>query len=108
MNFLFLGGLTVIIALATLSIVASLTRSNKPQTIIQEVKKEDTLINYQLQYFLNDYVKSYFTLSDDSSTKSEQIEKLNGFYKVVPETKNQEPVSHQQSSQDFLDLMCSW
>ncbi|MCC9890467.1 conjugal transfer protein, partial [Streptococcus agalactiae] len=47
MNFLFLGGLTVIIALATLSIVASLTRSNKSQTIIQEVKKEDTLINYQ-------------------------------------------------------------
>lgn len=89
MNFLFLGGLTVIIALATLSIVASLTRSNKSQTIIQEVKKEDTLINYQLQYFLNDYVKSYFTLSDDSSTKSEQIEKLNGFYNVVPETKNQ-------------------
>ena len=34
-------------------------------------------------------MKSYFTLSDDSSTKSEQIEKLNGFYKVVPETKNQ-------------------
>ncbi|MCD0152684.1 conjugal transfer protein, partial [Streptococcus agalactiae] len=32
---------------------------------------------------------SYFTLSDDSSTKSEQIEKLNGFYNVVPETKNQ-------------------
>lgn len=89
MNFLFLGGLAAIIGLATLSIVASFTRSNKPQTVIREVKKDDTIVNYRLQYFLNDYVKSYFTLSDDGSTKSDQIEKLNHFYNVVPETKNQ-------------------
>lgn len=89
MNFLFLGGLVAIVSLATLSIVASFTRSNKPQTVIQEVKKDDTIVNYRLQYFLNDYVKSYFTLSNDSSTKSEQIEKLSHFYNVVPETKNQ-------------------
>lgn len=89
MNLLFLGGLITIISLATLSIVASLIRTNKPQTIVQEVKKEDTVVNYQLQYFLNDYVKSYFTLSEDSSTKSEEIKKLNRFYNVVPETKNQ-------------------
>lgn len=89
MNLLFLGGLITIISLATLSIVASLIRTNKPQTIVQEVKKKDTVVNFQLQYFLNDYVKSYFTLSEDSSTKSEEIKKLNRFYNVVPETKSQ-------------------
>lgn len=89
MNKLFIGGLIAIVGLATLSIIASLTRSNEPQTIIQETKKDDNAVNYQLQYFLNDYVKAYFTLSDDSSEQSEQIDKLNSFYDVVPETKNQ-------------------
>lgn len=39
MNRLFIGGLIAIVGLATLSIIASLTRSNEPQTIIQETKK---------------------------------------------------------------------
>lgn len=89
MNRLFIGGLIAIVGLATLSIIASLTRSNEPQTIIQETKKNDNAVNYKLQYFLNDYVKAYFTLSDNSTTQSEQIDKLNSFYDVVPETKNQ-------------------
>lgn len=100
MNLLFLGGLITIVGLSTLSIVASLTRSNKPVTIIQEVKKDDTIINYQLQYFLNDYVKSYFTLSDNSSTQSEEIEKLNRFYNVVPEIKNQ---GHVRSTTELIN-----
>lgn len=89
MNKLFIGGLIAIVGLATLSIIASFTRSNEPQTVIQEIKKDDNTVNYQLQYFLNDYVKAYFTLSDDNSEQSEQIDKLNSFYDVVPETKNQ-------------------
>lgn len=89
MNLLFLGGFIAIIGLATLSIIASLARTNEPQTVIQEVKKDDRNTDYQLQYYLNDFVKSYFTLSEDSAVQSQQIDQLNRFYDVPPEVKNQ-------------------
>lgn len=75
--------------LATLSIIVSLTRSNKPQTIIQEVSKDTTTTDYHLQYYLNDYVKAYFNLSEDNAIQLDEIEKLNSFYDSVPETRNQ-------------------
>lgn len=89
MNRLFLSGLGLIIGLAFLSIVASLARPNKPQTIVQEVKNEPTTVDYRLTYFLDDFVSSYFTLSEDSSKQSEELEHLNSFYLSLPETKNQ-------------------
>lgn len=89
MNRLFLGGLIAIVVLATLSIIVSLTRSNKPQTIIQEVSKDTTTTDYHLQYYLNDYVKAYFNLSEDNAIQLDEIEKLNSFYDSVPETRNQ-------------------
>lgn len=89
MNRLFLGGLMAIILLATLSIIVSLTRSNKPRTIIQEVSKDTTTTDYHLQYYLNDYVKTYFNVSEDNATQLDEIEKLNSFYDSIPETRNQ-------------------
>lgn len=89
MNRLFIGGLLLIIGLATLSIIASLTRSTKPQTIVKEVNQSGTTVNYRLEYFLSDYISSYFNLSEETSEQSDQIEKLNSFYDVVPEIKSQ-------------------
>lgn len=89
MNKLFLSGLGLIIGLAFLSIVLSLARPNKPQTIIQEVKEESTKLDYRLSYFLDDFVSSYFTLSEDTSKQSEELQHLNSFYLTVPKTKNQ-------------------
>ncbi|MGT2896036.1 conjugal transfer protein [Streptococcus entericus] len=99
MNLLFLGGLVAIVGLATLSIIVSLTRSNVPKTVIQEVKKDDSSIDYKLHYYLNDYVKNYFTLSDDNAVQSEQIAYLNSFYDVPPEIRNQ---GHVRSTTELI------
>lgn len=89
MNYLFLGGFLAIIALAGLSILSSLAHSNEPKTIIQKTETKPSSVDYQLQYYLNDYIQAYFNLSDDNTKQNEEIDKLNNFYDVVPETKNQ-------------------
>ncbi|MGZ7145045.1 conjugal transfer protein, partial [Streptococcus pyogenes] len=45
--------------------------------------------DYRLNYYLNDFVAAYFTLSDKAEEQETQIETLNNFYNVTPTIKSQ-------------------
>ncbi|HEM3629028.1 conjugal transfer protein [Streptococcus suis] len=87
MNMYFMGGFILVIVLAILSITAAFTRSirsdNTKQAEVTKVQTEQ--VDNRLQLFLESYVTTYFTYSNEG--ESEYRDKVNQFYNFEPDVK---------------------
>ncbi|HEX0027645.1 TPA: conjugal transfer protein [Streptococcus pyogenes] len=96
-NLLVLAGLGGLALIGIFGSLRAITLSNKVTSLEKSIKDRQssqvvsttTDTYYRLTYYLNDYISAYFTFSSKAEEQEEQTKKLNSFYDIVPETKNQ-------------------
>ena len=98
-NLAVVGGIFFLLLIGFMGSIRAITLSNQVsslKTSIENFEKEksDTpsttrQYDYRLQYYLNDFVYAYFTLSQENNKQTEQINHLNSFYGSLPDTKSQ-------------------
>jgi len=98
-NIAMIGGIFFLLFIGLMGSFRAITLSNQVTSLKESLKSIDTTsnqtktepdqYNYQLQYYLNDYVYAYFTLSQDTNKQQEQVKQLENFYNFVPDIKSQ-------------------
>lgn len=98
-NIAMIGGIFFLLFIGLMGSFRAITLSNQVTSLKESLKSIDTTsnqtktepdqYNYQLQYYLNDYVYAYFTLSQDTDKQQEQVKRLENFYSFVPDIKSQ-------------------
>ena len=98
-NLVVIGGISFLLFVGILGSFRAITLSNKVGTLqaqVEATKKTKALpvessrkYDYQLQYYLNDYVYAYFTLPQEVEKQEDQIKYLDSFYNFVPDVKSQ-------------------
>ncbi|HEN6000143.1 TPA: conjugal transfer protein [Streptococcus agalactiae] len=104
-NRLVLGGLAGLVLISLISGFRAISLSNKVTHLQKSLNQVKTVkangvksphnqIDKRLEYYLNDYVWTYFTVYDDSDKQAEQEERLNHFYLKTPDQKAQGQVRY--------------
>ena len=98
-NLAVVGGTCCLLFIGLMGSIRAITLSNQVsslKTSIENFEKEKSdapsttrQYDYRLQYYLNDFVYAYFTLSQENNKQTEQINHLNSFYGALPDTKSQ-------------------
>ena len=90
MNKTFMAIFASIVLLATLSILASLTRSTKPASSTSNTATVTTSdVDNRLSHYLTDFVYAYFYWPEDTAKQADHVTWLNRFYINPPEIHSQ-------------------
>ncbi len=104
-NWLVLGGLICLTLISVVSRLRAISLSNRVSHLQTDLNQVKTLkrsermpskvhIDKRLEYYLNNYVWTYFTVYEDSDKQVEQEERLNRFYFKTPDLKAQGQVRY--------------
>ncbi len=98
-NLFVVGGISCLLLIGIMGSIRAITLSNQVsslKTSLETFGKEKSetpatigQYDYRLQYYLNDFVYAYFTLSKEGDKQTEQVNHLNSFYGAIPDTKSQ-------------------
>ena len=98
-NRIFLIGFSAFVLLCGLTMFLSLKTTAKVNSKLNNLNVVDTKkeTDRRLEQFLDGYVSRYFTYNPQSSSAESDISKLNEYYGVVPDVKNQGQLKQEMS-----------